>query len=194
MSARRPVVVLAALAAACCASCGTTSAPLRYYTLETLPPESRASVAPSGPPLRVERVTIPAELNRLSLVWRVEPNRLAIADNDRWAAPLDELIRRTLSTNLAARLPAGSVVDPREPVTSEARALLYVAISSLDVDARCAVTLDASWTLETAGTSARRASESVSATPVAPCPGGMASGLSRALADLSDRIARAVTH
>jgi uncharacterized lipoprotein YmbA len=193
MPTRRSAVVLAALAGALCSSCGTTGAPLRYYTLAPLPPDSRATVTPSGPPLRVERVTIPAELNRLGLVWRVEPNRLEIAENARWAAPLDEMIRRTLSANLTARLPAGSVVDPREPVTSEARTLLYVAISSLDVDARCAVTLEANWTLEAPGSAARRASESVAAEPVAPCPDGMGAGLSHALADLSGRVAGALT-
>jgi uncharacterized lipoprotein YmbA len=184
-------VTLVAAAVTLSSGCGT-SAPIRYYTLAPLPSDSRASATASRPPLRVERVTIPAELDRRGIVWRVGPNRVEIADEDRWAAPLDDMIRRTLSADLAARLPAGSVADPREPPTNEARTLLFVQISSLYADERCAVTLEVDWTLETAGATVRRASESIAAAPAAPCPGGMAAGLSRALADLSERLAQAL--
>jgi uncharacterized lipoprotein YmbA len=184
-------LALVALAGALVAGCGT-SAPIRYYTLAPLPPDSNTAATASGPPVRVEHVTIPAELDRLGIVWRVAPNRLEIADQDRWAAPLEDMMRRTLSADLAARLPRGSVVDPREPPTSEARTLLFVEIGALYADERCAVNLEANWTLESAGTTARHSSESVVAAPVAPCPAGMAPGLSRALADLSGKLAQAI--
>ena len=190
MLKRMPIALVAA-AVALSSACGT-SAPIRYYTLAPLPADSRAAATASRPPLRVERVTMPAELDRRGIVWRVGVNRLEIADEDRWAAPLDDMIRRTLSADLAARLPAGSVVDPREPPTNEVRTLLFVQIGSLYADERCAVTLEVDWTLETAGAPARRASESVTTAPVAPCPGGMAAGLSRALADLSEKLAQAL--
>jgi uncharacterized lipoprotein YmbA len=184
-------LALIALAGALLTSCGT-SAPIRYYTLAQIPADSGAVATASGSPLRIERVSIPAELDRLGVSWHVAANRVEIADQDRWAAPLEEMIRRTLSADLSARLPAGSVVDPHEPPTTEPRRVLFVQIGSLYADERCAVTLDAHWTLETTGAPARRASESVAAAPVAPCPGGLAAGLSRALADLSDKLAQAL--
>ena len=59
--------------------------------------------------LRVERVTIPGELDRLELVRRSSANRLQIAVFDRWAAPLEDMIRRIATADLTARLAPGAV-------------------------------------------------------------------------------------
>src|SRR4051812_42367118 len=94
-SARAATVVMVLVIAGC-----ASSAPLRFYTLSAVP-AAGAEVA-SGAAIRVGRVRIPAELDRMELVRRVDANRLSIGELDRWAAPMDDMIRRVLTADLQA--------------------------------------------------------------------------------------------
>jgi uncharacterized lipoprotein YmbA len=183
--------VLGMLALGCLGACGS-SPPMRYYTLEAQSAATAADSSVIAIPLRVERVTIPAELDRQGLVLHIAPGQVRIAELDSWAAPLDEMIRSTLSADLASRLGSAAVVDPLEPATREPRRLLFIDVASLYADQSCAITLRASWTLESPNAPDRRASEALDGTAVAACPGGMAQGVSRVLAELSDHIAAAL--
>ena len=135
------------------AACGI-SPPTRYYTLSEVMPSAAVSVAsiavatPSSanPPIRVEPVTIPPELDRLELVTRTGANQLHIAETDLWGAPLDEQIRRVLASDLADRLPQHATVDPNEPSTRESRRLLSVSIADFSAGSGCRVRLQADWT------------------------------------------------
>lgn len=172
-------------------ACGS-SVPLRYYTLESLPADVPISAPAPAAPVRVDRVTIPPQLDRKALVRRIAPGQLLVAESDSWAAPLDEMIHRTVSADLTARLPAGAIADPNEPATHEPRRLLFIDVSSLYGDAACAVSLHAGWILQTPNAPDKRGSEQLDVAPLAPCPGGLPPGISRALALLSDRIAAAI--
>jgi uncharacterized lipoprotein YmbA len=179
--------VCAALALCLCA-CGS-SPPTRYYTLEARPAPARSGAAEV--PIRVAPVTIPAELDRQGLVTRIGPNQLRISDTDRWAAPLEGLIRRTLSADLAARLPAGMVLDPYAASGSESYRSLRVDFESLYSSSDCAVTLQARWQLQSPSAPVQHGHESVEVPSAGTCPGAQAAGISGALAELSDRIAAA---
>ncbi|HST76354.1 MAG TPA: ABC-type transport auxiliary lipoprotein family protein, partial [Acetobacteraceae bacterium] len=96
------------------AACGN-SPPSRFYTLDPTGAGSSGVVRAKGA-VAVGQITLPAELDRLSLVTREGANRIAVSDQDRWAAPLDGMIRRVLATDLSRRLPAGAVVAPGDPV------------------------------------------------------------------------------
>ncbi len=195
LPAARGAGVAVVLFLAACAS----SMPLRFYMLSEVPPSS-ASDAPSGAPaIRIGRVRIPAELDRSELVQRIDANRVRISEQDRWAAPLDEMVRRVLSANLLSR-----TTEP-QPAT------LTVDIDELMGDTNCAVTLKASWEIKgavsapptNAGGAADTARAPVHAVSghevirVAP-PGGSAcsiaalpQSMSHALAELTDRIVAA---
>ena len=80
-------------------------------------------------PIRLDRVTIPTELDRSQIVRRLDSTQLQIVEDVRWAAPLDETIRRVLSNDLAARLPQGAVANPNEPSVGEKRQSLAVDFS-----------------------------------------------------------------
>jgi uncharacterized lipoprotein YmbA len=136
----------------------------------------------------VDPVAIPAELDRLELVHHTGPNVLHLADADRWAAPLDEQIRRILSDDLAARLPAGLVADPNEPINQEARRVLSVSIGQFDADASCAVSLNASWTLRIPHAGDQSGSEHIAQASAGACPAALPLAMSRALGVLADRL------
>ena len=175
-------------------ACGS-SPPMRFYTLSMIAPaaSAEASSPADAIPVRLEAVAIPAELNRLELVYHSGPNRVQVSDSDRWIAPLDEQIRRILSDDLSARLPSGMVADPNEPASGDARRRLSIAIARLEANESCAVSLYASWSLRGARTDAvRRGMEHIEVPAGTPCPASLADAMSRALALLADRLAATI--
>ena len=155
---------------------------MRFYTLSAVRNEAASTDAASG--IRVVRVSLPGEIDRSELVRRVDANRLQLAENDRWAAPLDEMVRRVLSDDLRARIPATSG-DPER---------LSVEIEEFIGDADCTVTLRAAWSLEseTPTVPPIRGYETVRAETGGVCEvGALPAAMSRALGELSSRIAAA---
>lgn len=179
MRSRLAAVLLTTLACAC-----ASSPPLRYYLLSEVPPSEGTGAASAGADtLRVTRVTLPGELDRTELIQRIDANRVKIADDDRWAAPLDEMIRRVLSANLRQR-----AADGRSGQVS-------VQIESFSADAACAVQLSAVWQWQEPGSKApadaRRAQVQVPGLAT-PCPvSAVPERMSAALAELSERMLEA---
>lgn len=191
--------LLAAALACACAS----SPPMRFYTLSSIDPESRPQVSPNTLPVRITRVTLPGELDRAQLVRRIDPTRLQIDDQNRWAAPLDDMIRRVLSADLATRLSSNLVLDANEPAEGQRVQGLAVDVHDFYADADCTVTLQATWILTPPQlgkndggqtTPPRQAREQTQVPASGACSGvdSVPGAMSRALALLSDRIAAAV--
>jgi uncharacterized protein len=191
---------LSLLASGALAACGS-SAPIRYYTLQRIDPASRidtAQVPDSGRQsgaamvVRLEPVAIPAELDRPELVTHTGPYRVRIADSERWAAPLEEQIRRVLSDDLAERLPAHWIADPLEAAGGDPRRLLSIAIAEFNADESCAVTLRAEWSLRGPGAGSNRGTEQIQMPANGSCQGTVAAAMSSALGQLADRLAPAI--
>ena len=204
----RSFVRVAALASTCLMGACASSPPMHFYTLARIAPDTSTAVPPGGVPIRLDRVRIPGELDRMQLVQQIDATRLHISDQDRWAAPLEEMIVRVLSADLAARLSPGLVLDPDTPARGERRSL-SVNIQEFSMDAGCAITLRADWSLTpvaarftasagrvSPGAEADGASGSqeLQAPSAGACSGvgSQAELMSRALAGLADRIAAAV--
>jgi uncharacterized protein len=179
----------------CLAAC-SSSPPLHYYTLSEVAGSGQSTVASGTTALRLDRVTVPAELDRDQLIRRIDATRLQVLDGDRWAAPLEDSIRRVLSNDLAARLPPGLVVDPNDPATGEKRQSLSIDIQDYYGDAACAVTLRAAWVLKPADGPTSRGKEDIRIPGGADCagPAALPPAMSQALGQLGDRIAAAVAH
>ena len=178
VAVRASVIAVTSAFLACCAS----SAPMRFYTLSSMGNDAATTDVSSG--IRVVRVSLPGEIDRSELVRRVDSNRLQLAEDDRWAAPLDEMIRRVLSENLRSRIPAASG-DPER---------LSLEIEEFIADADCTVTLRAAWSLESATPAVppTRGYETVRTETGGVCEvGALPAAMSRALAELSTRIAAA---
>ena len=107
MRQRRGIVLVLAMTA-----CGS-SPKTHFYTLDAVPATQHADhAARSDVPVTVGRVELPGTLDRLSIVTRGDRNQVSVSDQDRWAAPLDELVRRALTDDLRMRLPRRSPVQP----------------------------------------------------------------------------------
>ncbi len=164
-----------------------SSAPVRFYTLSEVPPaEGSGSASSPANALRVARVQLPGELDRSELVQRLDANRLRIAEQDLWAAPLAEQIRRVLTEDLQARMGARSA----GPATRS----LDLDIDEFVGDTRCAVTLRASWQIRAPGANGAPAAsghETIDVPPPAASActiGALPGAMSEALARLSERI------
>lgn len=168
---------------------------MHYYTLTEAPASAQLPVSDNTAPIRIDRVTIPTELDRSQIVRRLDQTRLQIVEGDRWAAPLDETIRRVLSNDLAARLPPGAVANPNEPSIGEKRQSLAVDISEFYGDSTCSVTLRAAWTVKQSDAQTLRGTEEIKASAAGTCAsaGPIPAAMSQALGQLSDRIAAAVS-
>jgi uncharacterized lipoprotein YmbA len=170
------------------AGCGSSPASKFYVLTADLAPQRGAAVAAST--VALGRVSLPGALDRPQIARRRGGNEIVFADEERWAAPLDDMVRRLLADDLAARLPAGSslvesAAKPPPGIT------LAVEISRFDADESGTVTLAARW--EALGPNGRPLGPPRESTIVEPGAGSgaaaVASTMSRAVSDLAARIA-----
>lgn len=141
MILRRIIFLLTALVLA---NCGT-SPKTHYFTLTAVPGSEQEKASISSP-VAVAAVHVPPSLDRRELVRRTGANTVDISDQDRWTAPLGEMIRRVLSQDLATRLPTEKVVLPDSPSPPHT-AQIVVTIAEFGPDANGRTTLDGSWSL-----------------------------------------------
>lgn len=176
-----------------------SSPPMRFYTLTEIAPETPATAPANGSanvlPVRIGRVTVAGELDRPQLVRRLDETRLDISEQDRWAAPLEEMMTRVLYSDLTARLPAGVVTDPNGPSAGEQRQLLSVDVHEFYAMGDCSVRLRATWILRQPDRRTSQSNEDIRVSPAGSCSGTAAvpAQMSRALAQLSDHIAAGIT-
>ena len=172
--------------------CGS-SPPTEFITLDAAFPHHSVPVY-AGPPVVVGRMTLPPELDRLSLVRRAQANRLNINGVVKWAAPLDLLVRHALAVDLADRLPPGAVIIPGEPQPQKHALLLVVVFNRFSADLSGEVKLQAVWTLmeATSGKVLLTRTSSVTASAASTGVGDIAAAISQALGKLSDVMATVI--
>ena len=181
-------------------ACGTT-APSRFYTLSSIPPEpSLASPTPDDgrdlrrPTVLVGAIEMPQTLDRPQFVRRSGPNTIELAELDRWSEPLDGMIRRSLADDLTARLPRFRVLTsvlPAVPIDHT----LTLEIDRFEADAAGIVRLNAQWFVLSDRVAAPRVSRR--STIEERAAGGdteaIVVAMSRALAVLSGEMASALS-
>lgn len=192
------LVMIAVLSIAATA-CGT-SAPSRFYTLDSTAITEGAPAADYT--VSVGPVSIPAAVDRPQFVVQVGPNRVAVDEFNRWAAPLDENIARVVAGDLAtllgtprvARAPLGNF-DPAYRVTIDVQRFESIPGDAVLVEAVWAVRASSdgkSGDGKTGGGSVR-SGRTVAKEPVQGRGfDAMAAAHSRALAQVSRDIAAAI--
>ena len=155
---------------------------------DTRSPQSTPAVVAVGP------VTLPDYIDRPQIVTRKSAYQLELAAYDQWAAPLYDMLPRVLVEDVALRLPSDRVVAFPQVGDASFDYRIAVDVSRFDVDATGAATLAARWQLY--ARSAPRALLVADDTLQRQIEGrgydAYAASLSAVLADLGDRIARAV--
>lgn len=167
------------------ASCAST--PTRFFTLA--PISGSPAVRPySGPAVRVNVVHMPASLNRIEITNELSSGEVSIDDLSHWAAPLDQLVRQTLTLDLMSRLPEGRVI-PAHLANSQGTLGVNIDILAFSADARGA-RLRATWNTTPDDSRQGSAVFSVLLQDDMPVSGasGTAQALSAMLARLADRI------
>jgi uncharacterized lipoprotein YmbA len=186
---RAPAILVLLLLAGC-----GHSPPTHFYTLDPTPPgRPAAAVATATAPIQLDAVHIPPALDRPQVVTQLGANRLDVHDFDQWASPLGEMMRRTLAQNLLTRLPEGEFILPDAPRPQGVRGLV-VDVLQIDATPGGRVTLEASWTLMTSGTTRPALIRNVQLRADAgPGPQGTAAAMSQLLGQLADQIVEGVT-
>jgi uncharacterized protein len=164
-----------------------------YYSLMPVASSDRPQ-AESGKPLQILRVTIPATLDRQSMVEWSGPGELTISSQHRWAAPLDEMIQRILAEDLRDRM-STPLLLPGEPVPNSGSTGIIVNVQQFGAEkASGRVTLVADWSLVAGQPPAviLNRSESITTPLHSDDADAVVLAMSRALDELSQHIARVV--
>ena len=178
-----------ALAFVAVAVAGCASAPSRFYTLNSTAKSDGTPDAHYA--VLVGPVTVPAEVDRPQFTVQVAPNRVAVDEFNRWAAPLNENIARVVADDLAALLGTPRVAAvPLANFDPAYRVTIY--IQKFETVPGKSVRIEAVWVVRK---SAGGVSLSGRTVAVEPAPGdfdALAAAHSRALAKVSSDIAAAI--
>lgn len=154
----------------------------QYFSLDRIPPAAPVA-AVRGTPIAVDVVELPPGFDRREIVVRKADQQLEVREREQWSAALEPLILHTLAFDLAARLPEGMVILPGQPIPTGPKRGINVIVETLAAGHENAVTLDARWVMGGVSHHERITIE------IASLDGAnIASGVSRAVATLADRI------
>ncbi|HUO04873.1 MAG TPA: PqiC family protein [Candidatus Binataceae bacterium] len=167
--------------------CGTSPAS-HFYSLDSA--ASPGNVPSTKAAILVGPVTIPDSVDRPEIVIRVAPNRVEVEEFDRWDAPLDDSIARAVAGDLAIQLGKATVTSaPLGNFNPDYR--VSINVQNFESTRGRSALIDAVWTISKAGgaSSGRTvARETVNGDSFE----ALAAAHSRALAKLSDDIAKAI--
>jgi hypothetical protein len=188
MKAKLLILAVPFLVAACSAS-----PPSRFFILSPVQENATTRNIDESMILRLDPVHLPDYLNRPHIITRLGPNRLHLAEFDKWAEPLDANVTRVLASNLRSRLRAEVVNSLRHPA-DQADILVHVRVERFDFGPDGTSTLIAKWTASWNDSRRTRVLRDTTSVQNGQGQGYEAavSAMSRNLADLAGDIARAV--
>jgi uncharacterized lipoprotein YmbA len=152
-----------------------------FYSLDRIPPAAPVATI-SGSPLGID-LELPPGFDRREVVVRKANQQLEIRASQQWSADLQPLVLHTLAFDLASRLPAGMIILPGEAKPAAMRSM-DVMVEELSAGPERVVVLDARWILAGAAHHERITMDIASLDSAE-----IATGFSRAIAALADRIA-----
>ena len=107
------ILLLLCLIPGGCISLAPKPDPSRFFSLTPLPRTGQRAQDAAGSNalvLGIGPIKFPGYLDRQQFVTRISQNRFAVAENDRWAEPLEENFSRVLSQNLSILLQTDRMV------------------------------------------------------------------------------------
>jgi uncharacterized protein len=173
-----------------------------FFILTPLPDNESSSMNVAGLPpgsfapieLGLGPVRFPAYLDRLEMVTRIDKNRLAISDTNRWAAPLDAAFTKILAQDLSSRIPDSHVALYPWYNDHLPDFQIIIDVQRFDVTVQGLAKLEAAWTIR--GAKANTLLYSTSSAFTQSVRGlqsaDPAAALSHTVADLSSQIAKQI--
>jgi uncharacterized lipoprotein YmbA len=107
------ILLILCLIPAGCISLNPQPDPSRFFALASLPRTGQRAQDPAATnalALGIGPIKFPGYLDRQQFVTRISQNRFAVAENDRWAEPLEENFSRVLGQNLSILLYTDKIV------------------------------------------------------------------------------------
>jgi uncharacterized lipoprotein YmbA len=169
---------------------GCASAPSRFYTLNSTATGDGATN--SDVAVIVGPVSIPAEVDRPQFTVQVSPNRVAVDEFNRWAAPLGDNIARAVAGDLSALLGTPRVAAmPAANFSSAYR--VTISVERFETMPGKSVLVDAVWVIRSPIGGIAQSGRTVASEPVTDeSYDALAAAHSRALAKVSSDIAAAI--
>src|SRR3989440_6309049 len=179
-----------ALTALMLAGCGASDHSRFYVLTENPAVLARATVAAPTTTIALGAVKLPAALDRPQMARRLNSDEISYSEYDRWAGPLEDMVRRVLIADLEGRLPLGMILIDDNP-TSPANLTIAVDVLRFDADAAGQVTLKARWQmLDRSGSLVRIPRDAMIVKPGSGRDAeAVAATMSGAVADLATQIA-----
>jgi uncharacterized protein len=182
-------IVFCLMGVALLAACA--SSPSRFYTL------SRTQETPFGTAssasVAVGPVTIPESVNRPEMVVQVDPNRVALDEFNRWAAPLSAEIQRVLIENLAQLLGTPRITRYPQGAVSSPDFRVEIDVLRFELAPGNGALLDAIWTVRGKNEKAAKTGRSTLREPVSgESYDALVAAQSRALGTLSRDLAQTI--
>ncbi|MGH7834188.1 MAG: PqiC family protein [Candidatus Binatia bacterium] len=191
-------VGFAGLALSGCAALEPKADPSRFFTLTPVSQfdQNRPHDSPGrgGISIGIGPVKLPGYLDREQLVIRVSQNRFQVAENDRWAEPLEENFTRVLLQNLTALVPTARFVSYPWRPSERPDYQLEINVLRFEPNAAAHVELIARWFVREAATKQASAVKETRLTPSVKGSSTEAAvaALSGALGEFSREIAQAL--
>ena len=162
-----------------------------FYILTPVPETNSVTTAPN-PRLTVGvgPVEFPDYLRRLPVVTRVEPHRVELSDDKRWAEPLDKNFTRVLSDNLETLLDTERIERYPWPLATKVDYQIEVDVQRFEAVSDSRSQLVGTWMIRDGqGHNILYASKTVANSPTGADQASASSALSNDLATLSKEIA-----
>jgi uncharacterized protein len=142
------ILLLLCLIPGGCISLEPKPDPSRFFSLTPLPRTGQRAQDAAGTNalvLGIGPIKFPGYLDRQQFVTRISQNRFAVAENDRWAEPLEENFSRVLSQNLSILLQTDRIVAYPWERSQQPAYQVQVEVLRFEPNAEQLVELSARW-------------------------------------------------
>jgi len=176
-----------ALCVTCAALSSCSSPPARFYALSVTGAQTQTPLDVS---VAVGPVTVPAAVDGPRIVLSVGPNELRPDEYNRWAAPLQDDILRTVAANLAMLLGTGRVTLSSNTAGSTPEYRASIEVERFESVLGQTVTVEAEWSVRRSSDGAVQSGRTVGHEKVSGGDfGALAAAHSRAILHMSEDIA-----
>jgi uncharacterized lipoprotein YmbA len=144
------IILLVCFIPAGCSFLEVKPDPSRFFALTSLPRTGQTAQDAAGTSalvLGIGPIKFPGYLDRQQMVTRISQNRFAVAENDRWAEPLEENFSRVLSQNLSILLQTDRIVTYPWVRSQQPNYQVQVEVLRYEPNAEQVVELWARWSI-----------------------------------------------